>query len=64
MATLYRGYECTRNMLTGKFYATPINDLTTCRKITTDTATELRAAIDLATDGRSINPWKLPRRSA
>ena len=57
--TLYKGYECSRNRLTKQFYAYPINDLTTCRKLTADTPDELKQAIDLATETQRLNPWEL-----
>ena len=66
MTSTYRGYEVHRNRLTGKFYAIPIADTDLTRKIVCNTATELRAAIDAATqlDDRRLDPWNLPSATA
>ena len=57
---IYKNYECSRNRLTKQFYAYPVNDLTTCRKLTASTPDELKQAIDLATSNQRPNPWELP----
>ena len=57
---IYKNYECSRNRLTKQFYAYPVNDLTTCRKVTADTPDELKRAIDMATENQRLNPWELP----
>jgi hypothetical protein len=62
--TLYKGYECYRNRLTGRFYGIPIGDDDMTRKIVRDTPIDLKQAIDEATTDRRLDPWQLPRRSA
>ena len=61
---IYKNYECSRNRLTKLFYAYPVNDLTTCRKLTASTPDELKRAIDLATETQRLNPWELPYSTA
>ena len=61
---IYKNYECSRNRLTKLFYAYPVNDLTTCRKLTADTPDELKQAIDLATENHPLAPWELPYSTA
>jgi hypothetical protein len=58
--TLYKGYECYRNRLTGRFYGIPIGDDDMTRKIVRDTPIELKQAIDEATEAQRPNPWQLP----
>ena len=60
---IYKNYECSRNRLTKLFYAYPINDLTTCRKLTASSPDALKQAIDLATVAKP-NPWELPYATA
>ena len=62
--TIYKSYECSRNRLTKLFYAYPVNDLTTCRKLIADTPDELKQAIDMATETKRLNPWELPYSTA
>jgi hypothetical protein len=62
--TLYNGYECYRNRLTGRFYAIPIGDNDLTRKIVRDTPIELKQAIDEATAAQRPNPWELPYETA
>ena len=57
---IYNGYECYRNQLTGKFYALPIGDDDMTRKLTADTATALRGAIDTVVSQHRPNPWEVP----
>ena len=57
---IYKNYECSRNRLTKQFYAYPVNDLTTCRKLTASSPDALKRAIDLATENQRLNPWELP----
>jgi hypothetical protein len=57
--TIYNGYECYRNRLTGKFYAIPIGDDDMTRKIVSDTPEALKQAIDEATEAQRPNPWEL-----
>jgi len=61
---IYKNYECSRNRLTKQFYAYPVNDLTTCRKLTASTPDELKQAIDLAAANHRPNPWQLPNATA
>ena len=60
---IYKNYEYYRNRLTKQFYAYPVNDLTTCRKLTAATPDELKRAIDMATVAKP-NPWELPYSTA
>ena len=61
---IYKNYECSRNRFTKMFYAYPVNDLTTCRKVTADTPDALKRAIDLATENQRLDPWQLPYSTA
>ena len=60
MIAQYQGYEVYRNSLTKRFYAMPIGDDDITRKLTADTATELRGAIDTVVSQHRPNPWELP----
>jgi hypothetical protein len=62
--TLYKGYEVYRNRLTKQFYAFPINDMTTDRKLTASTPDALKAAIDEASTEQRLDPWQLPYATA
>jgi hypothetical protein len=62
--TLYRGYEVYRNRLTKQFYAFPINDMTTDRKLTASNPDALKAAIDEASTEQRLDPWELPYATA
>ncbi len=62
--TLYKGYECYRNRLTGRFYALPIGDDDMTRKIAADTPEALKQAIDEVTAAQRPNPWELPYSTA
>jgi hypothetical protein len=64
MIAQYQGYEVYRNSLTKRFYAIPIGDDDMTRKLTADTATELRRAIDAVVSKRRPNPWELPYATA
>jgi hypothetical protein len=57
--TLYKGFECHRNRLTGRFYAIPIADDSLTRKIVRDSPEALKQAIDEATEAQRPNPWEL-----
>ena len=61
---IYNGYECYRNRLTGRFYALPIGDDFMFNKVVADSATELKAAIDLVAVKRQPDPWELPYATA
>ena len=61
---IYNGYECYRNRLTGKFYALPIADEFMVNKIVADSATDLKAAIDLVAAKQRPNPWERPYATA
>jgi hypothetical protein len=62
--TIYRGYEVYRNRLTKQFYAYPLNDMTTDRKLTASTPDALKAAIDEASTEQRLDPWELPYAAA
>ena len=64
MIAQYQGYEVYRNSLTKRFYAIPIGADDMTRKLTADTATELRAAIDAMVSNQRPNPWELPYATA
>ena len=64
MIAQYQGYEVYRNSLTKRFYAMPLGDDDMTRKLTADTATELREAIDAVVSQRRPNPWELPYATA
>jgi transposase len=61
---IYKNYECSRNRLTKLFYAYPVNDLTTCRKVTASTPDALKRAIDMTTENQPLAPWELPYSTA
>jgi hypothetical protein len=56
---IYKGYECCKNSLTGRFYALLIGDEFTFNKVVADSAAELKAAIDLVAVEPRLDPWEL-----
>jgi hypothetical protein len=60
---IYKGYEVSQNILNRKWYANPVNALTTEGQLTADHAARLRAFIDEQTTDLPLNPWELPRAS-
>jgi hypothetical protein len=60
----YRNYDVCQSLDLTYWFALPIGDLTTERKIKAPNPPALKALINEAIADRGLNPWELPRRSA
>jgi len=60
-SVIYKGYEVRQNILSRKWYADPVNAMTSEDRLTAVNPAGLRALIDEATADLRPNPWELPR---
>ncbi|MBE9033021.1 hypothetical protein IQ266_25115 [filamentous cyanobacterium LEGE 11480] len=59
----YRGYDVTRNVLTGEWFADPVTANTTEYRLRAPNRQQMKMAIDAAVSANR-NPWELPEVKA